>query len=174
MHSSQNGSLLLAAGRRSTALWLLAGRLSDPGLKADTYAAYDRLAAVAPWTSERELCSELVFDVLAAAAVYTALIERGQSSEEAVAAVTQVILSPGPVLAAEVPARSMVLDGGRRARWRLYAQRVTNRAGRALADEARGPAKRRAGALARSGRELPSCLRVPGSPVRLRDRVCPG
>jgi hypothetical protein len=44
MHGSHNRSLLLAAGRRSTALWLFAGRLSDLSLKAHTYAAYTRLA----------------------------------------------------------------------------------------------------------------------------------
>ena len=74
---------------------------------------------------------------------------------------------PGPVLAAEVPAKSMVLCGGRRARWRLYAQCVTNRAGR------RGPRTRTATSRRRSGRDAVHTRAYLGSPVRLRDRVCP-
>jgi L-2-amino-thiazoline-4-carboxylic acid hydrolase-like protein len=92
MPTAQIRLLLLAAGRRSTALWLVAGRLSDVGLRADTYAAYDRLSATAPWPDQRELWFDLAFDVLPAAAVYTALIEHGRTSEEAVAAVTRALM----------------------------------------------------------------------------------
>ncbi len=52
MHTRQTRSLLLAAGRRSAVRWLRAGRLSDPGVQADTFAAYARLAAAAPWPKQ--------------------------------------------------------------------------------------------------------------------------
>ncbi len=92
MPTPQTRSLLLAAGRRSTDLWLLAGRVSDVGLRADAHATYDRLAAGAPRPDERELRFDLVFDILPAAAVYKALTEHGRTSEEAVAVVTRALL----------------------------------------------------------------------------------
>ena len=83
MTSSRSRRVMLAVGRASARTWLRAAHRDTAMLRRLTSVAYDVHAAALPWPTHHVLQAHLVFSVLPGAAVYTALQQQGESSEEA-------------------------------------------------------------------------------------------
>jgi L-2-amino-thiazoline-4-carboxylic acid hydrolase len=124
MLTAQTRWLLLEAGRRSIDVWLRAGHLSEPGLKSDAQAAYDRMANKAPWPGQQANRAVLVFILLPWAALYRALREHGRTEQEAVDSVTRAALAGAALeriitglLLRTTPGRQLFMRGLPRLAW---------------------------------------------------------
>ncbi|MGB8384786.1 MAG: L-2-amino-thiazoline-4-carboxylic acid hydrolase [Dermatophilaceae bacterium] len=91
MLTSQTKGVLLQLGSPSLSLWVRAGGVSEPGLRADTQRTYRQLATRAPWPDQHVNRVILVFLVLPMAALYTVLRERGRTEQQALEVVTDAV-----------------------------------------------------------------------------------